>query len=112
MRGGCMPFVEPLSIKEAIDNIDSRRFLLPAIQREFVWNTEQIENLFDSIMKEYPISSFLFWEVDAANITEYQFYEFILDYHERDNNHNHRADVAGKNSVTAVLDGQQRLTAL
>ena len=112
MRGGYMPFVEPLSIKEAIDNIDSRRFLLPAIQREFVWSTEQIENLFDSIMKEYPISSFLFWEVDAANIKEYQFYEFILDYHERDNNHNHRADVAGKDSVTAVLDGQQRLTAL
>lgn len=107
-----MPFVEPLSIKQAVDNIDSKRFLLPAIQREFVWSTEQIENLYDSLMKGYPISSFLFWEVDAKNIMDYQFYDFILDYHERDNSHNKCANVAGMPSITAVLDGQQRLTAI
>ena len=107
-----MPFVEPLSIKQAVDNIDSKKFLLPAIQREFVWSTEQIENLYDSLMKGYPISSFLFWEVDAKNIMDYQFYDFILDYHERDNSHNKRANVAGMPSITAVLDGQQRLTAI
>ena len=107
-----MPYVEPLSIKEAIDNIDCKRFLLPAIQREFVWNTEQIENLFDSLMKGYPISSFLFWEVDGKHIMDYQFYDFILDYHERDNSHNKHANVAGMPSITAVLDGQQRLTAI
>ena len=107
-----MPFVEPLSIKQAVDNIDSKKFLLPAIQREFVWSTEQIENLYDSLMKGYPISSFLFWEVDAKNKTDYQFYDFILDYHERDNSHNKRSNVAGMPPITAVLDGQQRLTAI
>lgn len=107
-----MPFIEPLSIKQAVDNIDSKRFLLPAIQREFVWSTDQIENLYDSLMKGYPISSFLFREVDAKNIMDYQFYNFILDYHEKDNSHNKCANVAGMPSITAVLDGQQRLTAI
>ena len=107
-----MAFTEPITVKEAIDNIDSRKFRLPAIQREFVWNQEQIENLFDSLMKKYPISSFLFWEVEGSNIQGYQFYDFIRDYHERDNFHNEKANVSGLNSIIAILDGQQRLTAL
>ena len=37
---------------------------LPAIQRGFVWKTYQIENLWDSIFREYPIGSFLFSEKD------------------------------------------------
>lgn len=32
---------------------------LPAIQRGFVWRTAQIENLWDSIFREYPIGAFL-----------------------------------------------------
>ena len=37
-----------ITIKAAIDKIDAGDFLLPSIQRRFVWNTEQIELLFDS----------------------------------------------------------------
>lgn len=107
-----MAFVEPITIKEAIDNIYKRNYLLPAIQREFVWDTYQIERLFDSIMRDYPISSFLFWEVDATNIKQYGFYEFIREYHERDNKHNEEARLAGDTGIMAILDGQQRLTAL
>ncbi len=33
---------------------------LPAIQREFVWAPRQVSTLFDSLMREYPIGSFLF----------------------------------------------------
>ena len=32
---------------------------LPAIQRGFVWKTSQIENLWDSIFRGYPVGSFL-----------------------------------------------------
>jgi hypothetical protein len=85
---------------------------LPAIQREFVWNIYQIERLFDSLMKEYPINSFLFWEVDKTNIQNYQFYDFLREYHERDKRHNPKADLKGKDSIIAILDGQQRLTSL
>lgn len=107
-----MAFVEPISIKEAVDSVHKKNYLLPAIQREFVWSTYQIERLFDSLMRDYPISTFLFWEVEKKNINKYQFYEFVRDYHERDNTHNPKANIDGESGVTAILDGQQRLTSL
>jgi uncharacterized protein with ParB-like and HNH nuclease domain len=58
-----MAFVEPITVKEAVENIHQKKYLLPAIQREFVWETDQIEKLFDSLMQDYPINSFLFWDV-------------------------------------------------
>ncbi|WP_313506189.1 DUF262 domain-containing protein [Stutzerimonas kunmingensis] len=107
-----MAFVEPITIKDAIDSVHQKHYLLPAIQREFVWDTYQIERLFDSLMRDYPISSFLFWQVDRQNTKNYQFYEFIRNYHERDQRHNPKADLSGGEGITAVLDGQQRLTSL
>jgi uncharacterized protein with ParB-like and HNH nuclease domain len=107
-----MAFVEPISIKEAIESVHKKDYLLPAIQREFVWDTYQIERLFDSLMRDYPISSFLFWNVEKNNIKNYQFYEFVREYHERDNTHNPKANIDGESGITAILDGQQRLTSL
>ena len=37
-------------------------FWLPNIQRPFVWSEEQICRLFDSILREYPISTLLIWK--------------------------------------------------
>lgn len=107
-----MAFVEPITIKEAIDQIHKKVYLLPAIQREFVWDTYQIERLFDSLMRDYPINSFLFWTVDKENTKNYQFYEFLREYHERDNRHNPKANLNGTGDIIAILDGQQRLTSL
>jgi uncharacterized protein with ParB-like and HNH nuclease domain len=107
-----MSFVEPITIREAIENVHKKNYLLPAIQREFVWSTEQIERLFDSLMRDYPINSFLFWEVEKQNISKYQFYEFVRDYHERDSRHNPKANLGGESGIIAILDGQQRLTSL
>jgi uncharacterized protein with ParB-like and HNH nuclease domain len=44
-------YEKPISIKEAIDNINASDYLLPAIQRKFVWSSHQICVLFDSIMR-------------------------------------------------------------
>jgi uncharacterized protein with ParB-like and HNH nuclease domain len=107
-----MSFEAPITIKEAIDNIDKNKYLLPAIQREFVWSSSQIERLFDSLMREYPIGSFLFWRLEKDKIQDYQFYYFIRNYHERDLKHNPKANIKGENDIIAILDGQQRLTAL
>lgn len=107
-----MPFQAPITIREAIEEIHSRGYLLPAIQRELVWTAEQIEKLFDSLMRDYPIGSFLFWKVSRENTKEYQFYEFLREYHERDKRHNPKANISGEEDITAILDGQQRLTAL
>ena len=74
-----MSFQTPISISEAILNIDQNKYLLPAIQREFVWSHDKVEWLFDSIMRNYPISSFLFWEVNEQTAKGYKFYKFISE---------------------------------
>jgi hypothetical protein len=107
-----MAFQTPITVKEAINNIHAKKYLLPAIQREVVWDTAQIERLFDSLMRDYPIGSFLFWMVKRKRTSTYQFYEFVRNYHERDNSHNAKANVSGEDDIVGILDGQQRLTAL
>lgn len=93
--------------------MDRGEYLLPSIQREFVWKEDQIEKLFDSLMEGFPIGSFLFWEVDSENKTKYVFYNFLKNYHENNNRHNEKANIKGQgNSTIAILDGQQRLTSL
>ena len=107
-----MAYQTPLTIASVIADIEARKYLLPSIQREFVWSQKQIETLFDSLMRDYPINSFLFWEVPAENVQDFRFYEFLRNYHQRDNRHNPIANTSGSHGVTAVLDGQQRLTSL
>ncbi|WP_257575415.1 DUF262 domain-containing protein [Vibrio parahaemolyticus] len=55
-----------LSIKQLITDISDSKYYLPAIQRKFVWGEEKICNLFDSIMRDYPIGTFLFWDLPAG----------------------------------------------
>jgi len=107
-----MSFQTPLTISEVINDIHSKKYLLPSIQREFVWSPEQIKMLFDSLMRNYPINSFLFWKVPREKSGEFKFYEFLRDYHQKDNKHNPKANINGNEDVMAVLDGQQRLTSL
>ena len=93
--------------------IQEGRLYLPAIQRKFVWAHNQIERLFDSIMRDYPIGTFLFWIVKPERFDEYAFYQFIKDYHELNNWKN---KTAGKphlsEELIGVLDGQQRLNSM
>lgn len=105
-----MSFKNPITIEEALEKIQRNKYLLPAIQREFVWKSWQIEKLFDSLMNEYPIGSFLFWEVTSTK--DFKFYEFIKKYDQRDDNHNKKIPLVDGDEIIAVLDGQQRLTAL
>lgn len=107
-----MSFQTPLTINEVISDIHSKKYLLPSIQREFVWTQEQVKMLFDSLMRDYPINAFLFWRVPKEKVSEFKFYEFLREYHQKDNRHNPKANVSGSDDVMAVLDGQQRLTSL
>ena len=61
-------FQTPISIKEAINKIVERKYLLPAIQRKFVWSASKVEALFDSIMQGYPINSFMFWQITSKEV--------------------------------------------
>ena len=82
-------------------------FWLPNIQRSFVWSEEQIERLFDSIMREYPISTLLVWRT-KSHIRRRKFID----------NFKHTLKLTDfyvpEDSKTKllVLDGQQRLQSL
>ena len=102
----------PKTIDEIITEYLNNTTFLPAIQREFVWDVYAIEKLFDSILGDYPISTFLFWKIKAEHKNEWTAYEFIRDF-DTENPHNKEANLAGINQdINMVLDGQQRLTAL
>lgn len=107
-----MAYQTPITIKTAIENIEKKQYVLPSIQREFVWGTDQIETLFDSLMRDYPISTFLFWKVEKNRINDFQFYEFLNKYHEKECRHNQKANLKGSEDVIAILDGQQRMTSI
>lgn len=107
-----MSFQTPITISAAIRNIENNQYLLPAIQREFEWGHEKIEWLFDSIMRNYPISSFLFWRVEGDTKANYKFYQFLKNFKQRYKTHNEEFSTGSHSDFTAVLDGQQRLTSL
>ena len=101
-----------LTIREALDSVSKNLYVLPAIQREFVWDPEQISRLFDSLMQGYPFGTFLFWNVQPERSGQFKFFGFVQNYHERDAPHCPELGALPNRELTAVLDGQQRLTAL
>tara|TARA_R110000751_G_scaffold71441_12_gene145043 strand:+ start:10358 stop:12151 length:1794 start_codon:yes stop_codon:yes gene_type:complete len=103
-----MPY-SSTTIAVTVDKINQEYFL-PAIQRPFVWLPGQMVALFDSLMKGYPISSFLFWDVAPENEMNWQIYKFAENFR-FGNVHNEIADTSGR-KLTLVLDGQQRLTSM
>lgn len=105
-------FQSPITIKQAIDRINRNEFLLPSFQREYVWSASQVEALFDSLMKGYPISSMLFWKVTGNAKQDYRFYSILRYYVERYHVHNDIFNTNQINDFWAILDGQQRLTSL
>ena len=99
------------TIKKALERIASNEYVLPAIQREFVWTPEQICMLFDSVMQGYPFGDFLFWSIEPRHSADYRYYGFVREYHQRDNPHCPDLGPLPNQQMIAVLDGQQRLTA-
>ena len=101
-----------LSIRKIVSYLNDEEaegggFWLPNIQRPFVWSEEQIARLFDSIMREYPISTLLVWKTKEA-VKHRKFIDIyrrdikLTDFYVPDNTR----------SKMMVLDGQQRLQSL
>ena len=94
------PIPGTLQYNTLIANIEQGIVKIPQFQRKFVWSIEQTAKLLDSILKGYPIGSFILWETkerlrsirDIGNIQLPEPPEgYIVQY---------------------VLDGQQRMTSL
>lgn len=99
------------SIRRIISGLNNSEhgggFWLPNIQRPFVWSETQIERLFDSIMREYPISTLLVWKTKE----QIKHRKFIDNWHAdiRLSDFFRPEDARPK---MLVLDGQQRLQSL
>lgn len=94
------PMPGTLKYTDLINDIEQGRIKIPQFQREFVWERKDVAALMDSIIKGYPIGTFILWRTneqlrslrDIGNIT-----------------------LPGPKSgdvVQYVLDGQQRMTSI
>ena len=109
---------DSITIYEALENIKNGKYVMPAFQRQYVWSMEQIEKLWDSILLDYPIATFLFWHVDDDNVSWDTYFcnflsEVTFDSRKQADSMNYELSSINVNLTdTAVLDGQQRLTSL
>ena len=107
-----------ITIYEAVENIRNGKYVMPAFQRQYVWSMEQIEKLWDSILLDYPIATFLFWHVDDNNVSRDTYFcnflsEVTFDSRKQADSVNYElSSINVELTDTAVLDGQQRLTSL
>lgn len=94
------PENEPKKYAFLFNDIDVGRIKIPMFQRDFVWTNEQTAKLIDSIIKGFPIGSFILWQTreelrhirNIGNVT--------------------LPDVPKGEPALYVLDGQQRITSL
>lgn len=91
---------EPLTIRKLVDRISSGDIRIPAFQRDFVWEPDQVAFLLDSIYKGFPIGTVILWKTDTRLPAEKRMGHFTLPEPQKDY------------PVNYVLDGQQRLTSL
>ena len=88
----------PSKVGDLVKDVRNGRIGLPDLQRLFVWKDNKVRELFDSMLKGYPIGYIMLWESPS-------------DYESKKSS-------IGDNQKTydepkeLVIDGQQRLTAL
>lgn len=89
-----------LTIREILDLVPRGQLRIPAFQRGFVWDPDQVAFLMDSIYKQYPFGSMLLWRTREQLKHERHLGPFRLPDRDPDF------------PVEYVLDGQQRLTSI
>lgn len=90
----------PEKIDKIINRINSGDIRIPAFQRAYVWKQNQILELLDSVVKNYPIGSILLWSTSE----KLKHTRNIAGYNIPDN--------ADEYPVNYVLDGQQRISSI
>ena len=106
---------ESMSVLTALKYAREGNLLLPDIQREYVWNYDAIESLFESIVDDYPIGSCIFWKTNRATINSEKpnLYRFISRFKKGETKNEKVPEVLSEeNDYYIVLDGQQRITSL
>ena len=84
-------------LREIVNKMQDGQYAVPAFQRDLVWDTSQIIDLFDSISKGYPIGSAILWR---PRPTDTYPIKTIYD----------KIEISAKEAQYYILDGRQRLT--
>ena len=87
-------------IDRLINRIEEGDIKIPAFQRGFVWNQDQVLELLDSIYRDYPIGSILLWNTNDRLKSSRNIGGFLIP------------DREPQYPVNYVLDGQQRLATI
>ena len=95
-----IPTPYPLGFSAIVSNIETGQIKIPQFQRDFVWSVTKSAELMDSIIKGYPIGTFIFWKTNEQ-------LRSVRDLGGIKLPEPRRGDF-----VNYVLDGQQRLTSL
>ena len=85
-----------LTVNQLIEKIDTGELGLPELQRPFIWKDSKVRDLFDSMMRGYPIGYLMLWECPAMDKKK----TIGVDVHSYDS------------PKEVIIDGQQRLTSL
>ena len=85
-----------LTVSQLIEQIDTGVLGLPELQRPFIWKDSKVRDLFDSMMRGYPIGYLMLWQCPALEKKK----SIGVD------NHSYASPTA------VIIDGQQRLTSL
>lgn len=84
---------------DLVDRVREGRLRVPDFQRDYVWTRQDMLDLLDTVLNQYPFGSLFLWQTDG-------------DYLSRDSVGPLRLPARQDGSLTLILDGQQRLTTL
>ena len=106
--------IQHMSIRTLLSKISSNDLILPALQRGFVWGNKDIAKLFDSLLRDYPINTLMFWETADLPSQPIGFYRFLEpDFTVGDSNKEIiKSSCPSTQTYNVVIDGQQRITSI
>ena len=105
-------YQQPRTIRDVVKDIESSTWILPNIQRKFVWDKDRICTLYDSIMQGYPIGTCMVWKVSNETARKHKFFTFLRDYQQKWKETCEEMVLSGISDYFAVIDGQQRLNSI
>jgi hypothetical protein len=101
---------KPRTLFRILEDTNRNELLLPHIQRPFVWEEDQMIRLFDSLMRNYPIQTLLFWR--TKEFIKARKFMPVIDRDIELSTLYDAAKSAEGVEKTFVLDGQQRIQTL
>lgn len=94
--------VTSIRVQKLIEKIENGAIKVPEFQRGYVWKKNQVIELLESIVKNYPVGSVLLWEAEKEDKLYSSRHIGGIDL----------PDVPDKYPVQYCLDGQQRISTL